>query len=322
METEIVEAVRRVIGDDPAELHVPYLPPKTNEYVASCIASGQLSAGKWTRKFEEMICEFTGAKYAVAICNGTCALQIALICSGLTSGTIKIPALTFVATANAAVHAGLRPYFTEQEDANLPVDILGHKSNAEGLIRDSAASFGTKGITGTRIYSFNQNKIITCSLGGAVVTDDEALAKDINHRVTTARIPHPWLVEHDKIAYNYRISDLNAAIGIAQLEEIQLILDAKKALAERYRETFKKIDIEMVWQEDSNHWLNTITVENRDDTLRALHAAGYKARCMPTPLHMLKPYRNSSHDDLSKTMDIWRHAICLPSSPSLGMRFL
>jgi perosamine synthetase len=319
---EVIEAVRSVIGNNPAELHKPYLPPKTIEYLQDCIASGNLSAGILTKRFEEMICDITGAKYAVAMCNATCALHVTLVCLGLTSGTIKIPSLTFVATANAVTHAGMRPHFVEPENAHLPVDIHGMNSPVDAILRDSAGELGTKGITGTRIYSFNQNKIVTCSLGGALVTNDEKLAKTVFHKITTARMNHLWLVEHDAIAYNYRISDINAAIGIAQLEQFDYILKAKRALADKYKKAFDKIGVEMIWDEDSNHWLNTILVDNRDEVLQGLHDAGYKARAMPTPLHLLKPYKNHPKDDLTKTVNIWKRAIQLPSSPELGFLYV
>jgi perosamine synthetase len=321
MEREVVEAVRSVIGDAPAEMHEPYLPLSTIRYINECVESGKLSAGKKVKQFEEMVCEISGAKYAVATCNGTCALYAALKCLGL-SGTIKIPSLTFVATANAVVQTGMTPHFTEHKDAELPVDLLGAISPAKGAVRDSCQAFGTKGITGTRVYSFNQNKIVTTSLGGAVVTDDEALAREIAHRITTARIPHPYLVEHDNTGWNYRMADVNAAIGIAQLEWFEVIVEAKQILADRYKEAFDKIGIKMM--PTGNNWLNTILVppDRQIAIIEALHNAGYKARMLPTPLHSLKPYVYCGNDDLTKSMDIWHQAISLPSSPKLGMKHL
>ena len=321
MEQEIVAAVRSVIGNEPANLHDPYLPPKTRQYFEETIAGGQLSAGVKTKRFEEMICDITGAKYAVATCNGTAALYAALMCLGLTSGTIKIPALTFVATANAVLQTGMRPHFVEHENAHLPVDLNGFISPARGAVRDSCQAFGVAN-KGTRVYSFNQNKIVTTALGGAVVTDDEGLAKEIFHKITTARVPHSYRVEHDAIGWNYRMSDVNAAIGIAQLEVFPFIIQAKQALAERYKEAFDKLGIRMM--ESGNNWLNTIFVEPSQQIaiLDALHSAGYHARMLPTPLHLLKPYQNFPKDNLERSVDIWKRAICLPSSPKLGMKFL
>lgn len=321
MEQEIVHAVRSVIGDETANLHDPYLPETTKKYVLETIESGHLSAGIKVKRFEEMLCEITGAKYAVATCNGTCALYATLMCLGLTYGTIKIPALTFVATANAVAQTGMKPYFVEAENAHLPVDLLGNVSSARGIVRDSAQALGAK-ITGTRIYSFNQNKIVTTSLGGAVVTDDEGLAQEIFHRITTARIPHAYRIDHDNSGWNYRMADVSAAIGIAQLEIFPRIMNAKKALAQRYKEIFDRLGIKMMPTE--NNWLNTIIVEpgKQISILEALHKAGYQARMLPTPLHFLKPYKNCPRDNLDRSIELWNRAICLPSSPKLGMRFL
>lgn len=310
----IIEAVRSVIGDEPAELHQPYIGGQEQEFAKQCIGSGMLGAGHWVDEFEQMLCKITGAKYAIATVNGTCALHAALVCSGLTSGTIKIPALTFVGTASAVIMAGMRPHFVEPENANIPVDLNGVESAAKGIVRDSAQSFGIP-LKGTRIYSFNQNKVIAC-IGGAVVTDDNKLSDMIRHYVTTGRIPHEYKVEHDIVATNYRMPDLCAAVGLGQLMNFHKIQEAKSVLHERYRAAFALLGIKM-WP---GNWLNSILVDNRDEVIDALLASGYKARCLPTPLHMLKPYRNCPYDDLSKSMSVWRHVVQLPSSPKLGMR--
>lgn len=321
MEQAVTDAIRSVIGDEPAELHVPYLPENAKKYVLECLDDGKLSAGVKVRKFEEMICEITGAKFAVATCNGTSALYASLMCMGLTSGTIKIPALTFVATANAVVQTGMRPHFVEPENAHLPVDLLGYKSPAQGAVRDSCQAFGVPTLTGTRVYSFNQNKTVTTSLGGAVVTDDEGLAKEIFHRITTCRVPHPYRIDHDGYGWNYRMADVNAAIGISQLEIFPQIMQMKHALAIRYKEAFDKIGVRMM--ESRNDWLNTILVppEKQESIVKALHEKGWKARYLPTPLHMLKPYKNFPKDNLERSISIWKQAISLPSSPYLGIPY-
>lgn len=321
MESEVVEVVRSIIGDESAELHVPWIPENAKKYVLKCLDSGKLSAGIKVKKFEEMICEISNAKYAVACCNGTSALYATLMCLGLTNGYIKIPALTFIATANAVIQTGMKPHFVEFEDANLPVDLLGCISSAQGMVRDSCQAFGAR-ISGTRIYSFNQNKIITTSLGGAIVTDDESLAKEISHRITTARISHPWKIEHNKTGWNFRMSDVNAAIGIAQLEIFHEIMQAKHALAERYKEAFDKIGIQMI--ESKNNWLNTVLVpsEKQESIIKALHEKGWKARYLPTPLSLLIPYKDFPCDNIDQSIDIWKRAISLPSSPYLGFRYV
>lgn len=309
---QIVAAVQSVIGSASAELHQPYLSVQERENVLYCMQSGMLGAGRWVDEFESLLCQITGAKYAIATINGTCALHATLVCSGL-SGTIKIPALTFIATANAVTAAGMKPWFVEPEDAELPVDLNGVQSAANGLVRDSAQSFGIP-LQGTRIYSFNQNKTIAC-IGGAVVTDDANIAAKVRSYVTTARIPHPYKIDHSTIATNYRLSDLCAAVGVGQLHNWDKIREAKSALHQKYASAFDAIGVK-IWP---GTWLNSIMVENRDEVIEALQASGYKARALPTPLHLTKPYQDCPRDDLSKSVEIWNQVVQLPSSPKLGM---
>lgn len=327
---EIVEAVREVVGDGPSDLHRPLLAGKEQEYAAQVIASGHLSAGQWCDRFERSVCDFLGCRNAVAVVNATCGLHATFEALGWTGGKIAIPALTFVATANAVSHAGMIPRFVEHKDAQIPVDLLGHPSEARGLVRDAAQSLGSKkdgryiGSRGTAVFSFNQNKILAC-IGGMVVTDNDDLARRIRHLVTTGRIGHKWLIEHDEIAFNYRLSDLHAAIGLAQMEQLPLILKAKRALAMKYRDTFRSIGVKF-WDEpkgcESNFWLNAISVDQRDAILQALHDTGMMARCLFTPLHKLSPYKHNPRNDLSLTESLWEKTICLPSSPQIGLKYV
>lgn len=326
--------MRSVIGEGPHALHQPYLAGREQEYTAQVIASGHLSAGKWVERFENELAAFVGARHAIAVCNATCGLHVALVAAGYDDRfTHKIPALTFVATANAAYEARCGITFCEPEDATLPVSILGRPlESTKGYVWDTAQALGTRGI-GNRselaVFSFNQNKIITTGGGGAVTTNDGMMAGRLRHLVTTARIPHPWEVAHDNIAYNYRLSDLQAAIGCAQLEQLPLILKAKRALASRYIEAFRTVDGAKVWEEppgsESNYWLVSILLNNPQElvpTLELLHSKGIQARRLPKPLHMLKMYKNCPRDDLSKTENLYARIICLPSSPKLGLQYI
>lgn len=310
-------------------LHEPFLTAKSKKYVSACVDSGFVAAGPWVKKFEEKLCEITGARFAVATCNGTCALEAALATELIRGNKefLQIPSLTFIATPNAALHAGRNFWFTEPEDANLPVHILGMPSRAKGRIHDAAQALGSdiKGYEAA-VFSFNQNKIVTTGGGGAIITNDFALGEMLKHLTSTARVPHPYKVEHDSLSWNYRMGDINAALGLSQLEVFPQIMAAKAALAEKYIEAFKNIEGVSVWATPpgSNHWLTAIKVDNASDcepAIQALHAAGYKARMLPCPMHMLELYKGCDKDDLSKTEDIYSRTICLPSSPKLGMKW-
>lgn len=321
---KIVEAVRSVIGDGPEPLHEPLL--NGSFHVANCVSNNQVTQGEYVERFEQMLCEFTGAKHAIATCNATCALYISIKVLGYYA---DIPALTFIATANAAVHAGSGVSFCEPENANIPVDLLGHKSPAEGGIRDSAQALGTSGIYGDHltVHSFNGNKIITTGGGGAILTNNGDMADHIRHIIAQSRVPHAWEIKHDALGFNFRMPNINAALGCSQMDDLPYILHYKRKLAEKYIEAFESIGVKMITEPDgtrSNYWLNAIILDNPADqepTLRALHDAGYLARMLPTPLHMLEPYKNYPRDDLSKSEDLWRRVICLPSSPALGVQY-
>lgn len=323
-----MKTVQDICGTGALKLHEPLFGPEEHVNVAQCVLSGLVSAGPWVEKFEAKLREFTGAKFAIATVSGTAALHAAVSCLWDKGDIIEIPALTFIATANAALQAGLVVHFTEPGEAVLPVDILGFPSEAVGRLRDSAQALGTEGITGTRIYSFNQNKTITTGGGGAIVTDDSELALRFKHITTTARIPHSWRVEHTEPAFNYRMPDINAALGCAQMDRLPDILKYKRALAMKYKEAFADAPEITFWDEPqgcrSNFWLCAIRLADYDAQQMALfelHNAGIQARMLPTPLHLLECYKDAPHNDLSVSEEIWATTICLPSSPRLGMQY-
>jgi dTDP-4-amino-4,6-dideoxygalactose transaminase len=196
------------------------------------------------------------------------------------------------------------------------------------LIEDSAESLGSfyKGQhTGTfgevGIFSFNGNKIITSGGGGVIVTDDKALAKRAKHLTTTAKVPHKWEYEHDEIGYNYRMPNLNAALLVAQLENLKSFLADKRALANEYREFFKSIDdisfIEEPENVTSNYWLNIISVEKRDETLKVLNENGIMSRPVWRLLSELEIYKECQSDALSNSRYLESRLINIPSGVRL-----
>ena len=335
LSSKIIEVVRSVIGDaspeKPIALHEPLLRGNESKYVQDCITKNQVTQGGYIRRFEQMLCDFTGVEYAIATCNATCALEIAIHAAPYDEpDRIKIPALTFIATANAAIHDGQGIMFVDSDDATLPVHLLGHKSQPTGYVHDAAQALGTEGIYGDHltIHSFNGNKIITTGGGGAIITNDSYYADYIRHAIAQCRVPHRWEINHDAIGYNYRMPNINAALGVAQMEQLPHILKAKRALAQKYIEAFSGIDGVKVWEEPagtkSNYWLVAVLLDNPDEqgaALQALHDAGYLVRKLPTPLHLLKPYEYCPRGDVSQSEDLWKRTICLPSSPALGVRY-
>jgi len=158
------------------------------------------------------------------------------------------------------------------------------------------------------------------------VTNDEALAKKAKHLTTTAKIQHPWSYEHDEVGYNYRLPNLNAALGCAQLEQLPAFLENKRKLYGRYKDSFTDIPGVHIVDEPagckSNFWLQTLQLDIgdlafRNSILEATIAAGYMCRPIWTPMHKLKPYINCSRASLPVTDLLELQLINLPSSASL-----
>jgi perosamine synthetase len=327
---EIVDKVRSVIGGGKHLLHTPLLAGKEAEYTKQVIASGHLSAGKWVSDFEDKFANFIGAKYAIAVMNATCGLH-AMITVMPKKEEYRIPSLTFVATANAFAYGGHKIRFVEYDGyADCPVDFLGHPHFQLANMRDSAQALGSKrygnyvGSQGTCVFSFNQNKVITGGGGGIVTTDDEGIAKEIRHLVTTAKIPHEYKTAHDAIAYNYRMSDLTAAVLTAQLEQLRYILTAKRALAMQYKKVFGPDFYDEPHDAESNFWINAVRVPEDElyDAIEALHKVGIAAKPMYDGIHTLAPYKDCPRDPLHRTEKMIKTMILLPSSPHLGMAYV
>lgn len=379
---QVVQALRAVTGPGPVVLHEPTFTGNEWVYLKECLDSTFVSSvGKFVDRFEADLARWTGAKYAVAVVNGTAALHIALKLAGVEAGDeVLVPALTFVATANAVTYCGAVPHFVDSEALTLGVDAgklrtylaeqseqrtgrcinrktrriiraivpmhtFGHPADVDGLlavarefgltvIEDAAESLGsyyrgrhtgTFGMMGT--LSFNGNKTVTTGGGGAILTDDPDLARRAKHVTTTAKLPHAWEYRHDDIGYNYRLPNINAALGCAQLEQLPNMLAAKRRLYERYRQTFSGIkDVTLMTEPkgcESNYWLQTLilneTVADKLETiLTATNDAGLMTRPAWTLMHQLLPYRDCPRAPLAVAESLARRIINLPSSTGLA----
>ena len=327
-----------------------------------------------------MLAEYTDARYAVAVVNGTTALHMALLLAGVKPGDeVLIPALSFVATANAVAHCGAIPHFVDSEletlgmDAQaldnylqesselqgdglwnrltgkriaavVPMHTYGHPANMSALVgvankynlpivEDAAESLGstyqgqhtgTFGRLGT--LSFNGNKVITTGGGGAILTNDEKIARQAKYLTTTAKKPHRWEFFHDQVAWNYRLPNLNAALGCAQMERLPNFLHRKRLLAKRYQEVFGRIGgIKFVTEPQycqSNYWLNTILLESssfelRDHLLTTANDASYQCRPTWTLLNKLPMYSNCPCAPLPVAERLEVSLINVPSSAKL-----
>lgn len=378
---QVVVAIRSVVGNGPVALHEPSFNGNEWKYLKECLDSTYVSSiGKFVDRFEYELSNFTGAKHVVAVVNGTAALHIALKLAGVKANDeVLVPALTFVATANAITYCEAIPHFVESETRTLGVDAaklrdylanhseqrsghcvnlatgrairalvpmhsFGHPSDLDGLlavahdfnlsvVEDAAESLGsyyhgrhtgTSGLMGT--LSFNGNKTITTGGGGAILTNDPELARRAKHLTTTAKVPHKWEFVHDEIGYNYRLPNLNAALGCAQLEQLPDILKKKRGIFERYKNEFTKVPNMRVMSEPdgcrSNYWLQALLLDEsvaseRNDILGATNDAGFMTRPTWTLMHRLAPFRSCPAMSLSVAESIERQLINLPSSSFL-----
>lgn len=380
---EIVGVIRGVVGPSPALLHEPSFEGNEWLYLKECLDSTYVSSvGKFVDRFEEDLANYTGSKYAISVVNGTAALHIALKLAGVQpDDEVLIPALTFVATANAVAYCNAIPHFVESEEHTLGIDsaklrdylqknssqhsgqcinditgrviralvpmhTFGHPSDIEGLlsiaqdfnlalVEDAAESLGsyyhgqhtgTFGLFGT--LSFNGNKTITTGGGGAILTNNETLARHAKHLTTTAKLPHNWEFRHDEIGYNYRMPNINAALGCAQLEQLPAKLAAKRDLFGQYQDVFAEIKGVTLFKEpkscQSNYWLQCLVLdenksENRNLILEATNKVGIMTRPIWVLLNELTPFKNSPSMDLSTARSLSRRIINIPSSPGLGL---
>jgi len=195
------------------------------------------------------------------------------------------------------------------------------------LIEDAAESLGSfyqNRHTGTfgkmGVMSFNGNKIITAGGGGCIITDDEDLAKKAKHLTTTAKVPHKWEYSHDMVGYNYRMPNLNAALLVAQLENLDNFIDKKRKLADMYKEFFKGVDCKFVKESaesNSNYWLNAIILndkQQRDIFLNESNTQGVMTRPIWALMNKLPMFENAQCGDLTNSDWLEDRVVNIPSS--------
>lgn len=201
-----------------------------------------------------------------------------------------------------------------------------NKSNVF-LIEDAAESVGSRykdkhtGIFGNvGALSFNGNKIITAGGGGCIITNNLTLAKKARHLSTTAKLPHKWEFNHDAIGYNYRMPNINAALLVGQLENLDNFLINKRNIANMYKEFFKKLKYTFFTEPaycESNYWLNTLILENkkeRDKFLNDTNSNGVMTRPVWTLMHKLEMFKHAQCDDLSNSKWLNDRIVNIPSS--------
>jgi perosamine synthetase len=199
------------------------------------------------------------------------------------------------------------------------------------LIEDAAESLGSfykNKHTGTfgqlGVLSFNGNKIITAGGGGCIITNDKLLAKKAKHLTTTAKVPHKWNFNHDMIGYNYRMPNLNAALLVAQLENLEFFIKNKRKLAKIYEVFFKKTNYNFFKERrksKSNYWLNSILLQNkqqRDKFLEETNSNGVMTRPIWILMNKLPMFKYSQCDDLKNSDWLFERVVNIPSSAKIS----
>lgn len=360
-------------------LHAPLFAGNEKKYLLDCIDSTYVSSvGEYVNRFERKVADYTGAQFAIATVNGTAALHVALIISGVKpQNEVITQAVSFVATANAITYCGASPVFldsdldtlglspqalqnflsknTEQREdgftynlttgkkitACIPMHVFGHPVKIDEiktlcrqynitLIEDAAESVGSFnkdkhcGTFGTLgVLSFNGNKIITTGGGGMILTNNKELARRAKHITTTAKLDHPWEYVHDEVGFNYRMPNINAALGYAQMEQLDFLLSKKRKLAEAYFDIFSLQNISFVREPHgcrSNYWLNAIILQNhkeRDELLRISNGFGVMTRPLWKLLPELPMYQHCQTDSLKNARWLYDRIVNIPSGVTL-----
>lgn len=358
-------------------LSVPNISGNEWKYVKECLDTGWISSvGSYVNKFEEAVAAFTGARYAVAVVNGTSALHICLQLYGVKQGDyVIIPNITFVATANSVRYMGADPIFIDADPDSwqmdldmleeflveetyekdgiryykrddrrislvMPVHVQGNMFDMDRFIRicdnyqlefleDSTEALGTnfKGRHAGRfsrmgVYSFNGNKIISTGGGGMIVTDDEALAKRAKHLSTQAK-SDPFEYIHDEVGYNYRLVNVLAAIGVAQMELLPGFIARKREVVEYYKNELTgvgDIGFQKITQGvEDNGWLFTIRTDKQSELLKYLNEQQIQSRPFWRPMNLLPMFRDNVYANIHNNSErVYRTCLSIPSSTNIS----
>jgi perosamine synthetase len=340
----------------------PSIGEREVELVADAVRSGWVSSiGEYVTAFENELASRCGVAHAVATSNGTTALHLALAVAGIGTGDeVIVPSLTFVATAAAAQYLGATPVMADSDPAHwcidpedvarrltprtralVAVDLYGHPADMDALagiaaehdlvlVEDAAEALGATyrerpagGLGLLGVLSFYGNKLITTGEGGAVLTDDPALAERARFLRDQAMDPERryW---HGELGFNYRITNVQAALGVAQLERLDELLERKRAVAAAYRAGLADISGVSVQEEadwaTSSWWMTTLRIDgtsgvDRDELASRLRAAGVDTRPTFVPLHLLPHLRQDGPMPVAEA--VGSEGLSLPSSTTL-----
>lgn len=367
-------------------LSVPSISGNEMKYLKECIDSEWVSsAGSFVGQFESKISDYTGSRYAIAVVNGTSALHLSLMISGVGhNDEVIIPTVTFIAPVNAITYCGASPIFMDSDEffnidvektiefltnetitkkgytynkttnkriaAIIPVHVWGNAVDIEQLvgickeknieiIEDASESLGTRynskklkdkhtGTVGSfGCISFNGNKIITTGGGGMILTNKQKFAEKAIYLSTQAK-DDPKRYIHNNVGYNYRITNIQAALGVGQLEQLEKFINLKKSIRQSYLSHFKDISGITLSPNpnyaNNNHWLNVINVDEQKygrsikGLIEKFKANNIEVRPVWMLNHLQKPFKHYQSYNIENAIKQIKNSLCIPSSTKLS----
>ncbi|MDX6606752.1 MAG: perosamine synthetase [Solirubrobacterales bacterium] len=334
--------------NEPIPLARPELGPREEELLLEVVRSGSLSLGPKLKQFETDFSDWLGGGYAVAVSSGTAALHLGVRAMGWGEGDEVISSpLSFVASTNCLLYEGAKPVFCDIDPVTLnldpepvaeaagestagilPVHIFGYPADLPafskiasehgiGLLEDACQALGAVDRVGRKVgtagniatFAFYANKQMTTGEGGMLVTPDRDVAENVRSERNQGRAPDMEQVEHDRLGFNYRLSDLHAAIGIAQLERFGEMLNAREDVAAHYRERLTQLGAEPAGEQDNDDlvlpcenqgderrsWFVFVVQlpagTDRDAVISSLASSGIASKAYLPCIHLLPPYR-------------------------------
>ncbi len=373
------------MSDRSIPLSVPSIRGNEWKYIKESLDTEWVSsAGKYVNAFEEKVAEFTGARHAIAVVNGTAALHLCLIVTGVKPGDeVIVPTLTFISPVNTVRYMGAEPVFMDCDDfynideaktlefikdhtvfregysynresgrrvsAVIPVHVFGNAARMEDLakicrerniriIEDATESLGTRytgaGFKGkytgtigdTGCLSFNGNKIITTGGGGMILSDNPEFARRCRYLSTQAK-DDPIRYEHNEVGYNYRLTNIQAAMGVAQMEMLPEFIERKKRNYQVYREGIEGIVglslAEVPDYAEQNYWFYCLQINedrygmDRDGLMTRLASRNIQTRPVWELNHRQRMYRECQRYKIDKALKLWEITLNIPCSANL-----
>ena len=358
------------MADETIPLAQPVLGEEEERAVIEVLRSGQLSLGPRVVQFEQAFAARLGAPFASAVSSGTAGLHLALRAAGVRDGDEVITSpFSFVASANAALYERARPVFadidartlnldpqaaaaavTERTRALLPVHIFGYPADMQAferiaaghnlaIVEDACEALGARHADGPAVgarghaaaFGFYANKQLTTGEGGMVTLGDEAVKERIDSERNQGRAPDMGWLDHDRLGFNYRLSDIACAIGVAQLQRLDSSLAARAEVAERYRQALDAIEgLQLPCADaggDVRGWFVFVVQlprsVDRDDTVRALAAAGVQSKPYLPAIHLMSFYRERfghREGEFPVCEDVAARSLALPFFPQMQER--